>query len=361
MVKAGQAVAARADLFPEEVVEALSRLEDRIPPRPFRVVARRIEAELGRPWPTVFSELDPEPLGAASLAQVHRARLLDGREVAVKVLYPGIEATVARDLRLLPVILGWLVRPGQAANLDGVLEEIARSVPDELDLRHEGRNAERVAAVLAHRDDVQVPAVAWEWTTRRVLVTDLVRGIKISDVRGLVAAGIDPQAVARLLVDVYCEQVFRAGVFHADPHPGNLQVLPGPRLVLLDFGLVKELSTSTRVALGQLAERLAAGDPSGAATALDALGFRTARDDPASLLALSRLFFGTFRSGHGYADPALLVRADRRLRMEAAANPIVRIPPDLVLVARVMAALSGIGKRLDSRVDVPRTILRHLE
>jgi predicted unusual protein kinase regulating ubiquinone biosynthesis (AarF/ABC1/UbiB family) len=360
LIKAGQTVAGRADLVPDDVVEALSVLEEGLRPRPFRVIARQITRELGQPWREVFAELDTEPLGAGSLAQVHRGRLKDGREVAVKILYPHVEDSVARELRLMPAILAWLIPPDQGVNLERVLEEIRRFIPGELDLRSEARNAERIASVLAHRRDVVVPSVIWQWTSRRLLVMSVARGIKVTDMAELRRAGIDPRAVGDLLMDVYCEQVFRAGVFHADPHAGNLRVMPGPRLAMFDFGVVKTLPETTRRALGQLVETLSVGDLAGAESAMDALGFRTAQDDPASLLAFARLFVGTFRPGRGYADPRLVMDADRRLRAHAAANPIVEVPPDLVLVGRVIGILSGLGKRLDSRADLFGTMRRHI-
>ncbi len=358
-IKTGQALAARSDFLPPEMVQVLAPLEDRVPPRPFRVIRRELE----RQWGCALGEVaavSETALGAASLAQVHRATLRDGRDVAVKVLYPGIEKLVHRDLQLLPQLLRLIVRPEWGLALDEIVAELETAIPAELDLEQEARSAERIAAVLAHRPDVKVPAVIHEWTTRRVLVTEFVKGIRINDVVGLRAAGIDPQAVALILVETYCDQVFRAGVFHADPHPGNLRVVEGPRLVLLDFGQVKVLSDSSRRALGRAVRGLVTGDTVGAADALRVLGFETAGAAPASPLALGRLFLDTFAPGRGYADLARLDTADRRLRAAVAADPLTRIPGELAFVARVMGALSGIGHALNSRIDVPGTLLRYV-
>jgi predicted unusual protein kinase regulating ubiquinone biosynthesis (AarF/ABC1/UbiB family) len=360
MIKTGQALAARADLLPPETVRILARLEDHVPPRPLRVIRRELARAWGRPPGEVLATLDDPPLGAASLAQVHRGQLVDGRDVAVKVLYPGIEAAVQRDLALLPALLRLMVRPEWGVALDELVAELKAALPRELDLEQEARSAERIAAALAHRPDVVVPAVVREWSTRRVLVTEFVDGLRITDLAGLRAAGIDRQAVARTLVEACCDQVFRAGIFHADLHPGNLRVLPGPRLALLDFGQVKALSEPRRRALGRAARALVTGETQGAAAALHDLGFRTAAGGAASLLALGQLFFGTFAPGRGYADPARLLAADRRLREAVAADPLTRIPGDLAFVARVMGALSGIGHQLDSRIDLPGTILRYV-
>lgn len=357
-IKAGQALAVRADLFPREWVTALAQLENQVPPLPFPPIARHLERELKRPLSEVFVELDGVAVAAASLAQVHRGRLHDGRVVAVKVLYPGIERRVARDLALLPALLGLVFR-GDGLDLSAMVAELTRLIPDELDLTREGRNAERIASLLAHRDDVQIPRIVCEWTTRRVLVMEFVDGVKITDVGGLQRAGIDLQAVARLLVDVYGEQIFARGEFHADPHPGNLFVLPGPRLTLIDFGLVTRLSDDARQALGVLVAAVVAGDREATERALRRLGFQTTGPDPAPLLALADLLFKTLAPGRGYADPQRVREADRRLLETLADNRLV-VPASMTLVARVMGALSGIGQQLDSRVDVYEIMLRHL-
>jgi aarF domain-containing kinase len=358
MIKVGQTIAARADLFPREYVTTLATLEDRVPPRPFSVIGSQLERELGRPVAEVFAELDERPLAAASLAQVHRGRLRDGRQVAVKVLYPGIEDEVRRDLALVRWMLPLIVRTQRGLELESVVDELARSVPAELDLVGEGRNAERVAEVLRHRGDIVVPGIAWPETTRRVLVMDYVEGIKITDVPALRAAGIDTNAVAEILVDAYCEQILDAGFFQADPHPGNLLVLPGPRLAILDFGLCKALADPTRRALGELIRAVFCEDEPGTLEALRALGFHAAGDAREPMLAIAQLFLGTTSSERGYADARLVAQADRRLQAATAAHPLL-VPGEITLVARVMGTLSGIGRQLDSRVNVPLSMLLH--
>jgi predicted unusual protein kinase regulating ubiquinone biosynthesis (AarF/ABC1/UbiB family) len=360
MIKVGQAIAARADLFPPEYIEVLATLEDRVPPRPFAAVRRTIERALLRPLTEAFADFEEAPIAAASLAQVHRARLHDGRDVAVKVLYPGIETAVARDLALAQWLLALIVSSDQGIAVDGVVEELRQTIPAELNLIEEGQNAERMAAALAHRADVRIPRVIWPLTTRQVLVMERIDGIKITEVAKLRAAGIDPHAVAALVIDAFCEQIFQVGFFHADPHPGNLLVRPGPELVLLDFGLVKHVTAEFGRALGVLLPAALTGDTRGTALALGEMGFRTGRPDPTPLLALANLFLGTTAPGRGYADLGLVVDADRRLRTAVSDNPLVAIPGDVALLARVMSTLSGIGKQLDSRVDLPAVLLSHI-
>ncbi len=359
-IKVGQAIASRADLFGSEYIEVLSTLEDRVPARPFTTMRPEVERSLGRPLAEVFDRFEEAPIAAASLAQVHRARLHDGRTVAVKILYPGIETAVRRDLALVRWLLALIVRAERGVDIDSLVEELRHTVPAELDLLEEGRNAERIAASLAHRADTVVPRVIWPVTTRRMLVMEYLEGIKVTDTPRLQAAGIDPQAVAWLVVDVYCEQILGAGFFQADPHPGNLLVRPGPQLVILDFGLVKRLPDGFRRALGELVRATVTGDTAGTVAAFAELGFRTAQADPAPLLALGHMFLGTTLAGRGYADPRLVLDADRRLSEAVGNNALVAIPGDMTLVGRVMSALSGIGRQLDSRIDLPGAMLRHI-
>ena len=194
LIKASQFIATRADILPDEWVSTLAGLQDRVPPQPFEIIRTQIERELGRPLESIFSEFDPVPLAAASLAQVHAARTIDGRRCAVKIQYPRIEAIVDADLRNLGFtlrILAWL-----EPNFDFrvIAREILKYIPMELDFINEARNSEIIAANFAARDDVVIPRVYREMTTRRVLTMELVEGIKVTDLAALERAGIDKHA-----------------------------------------------------------------------------------------------------------------------------------------------------------------------
>ncbi|MEX0800012.1 MAG: AarF/UbiB family protein [Dehalococcoidia bacterium] len=358
LIKFGQVIGSRPDLIPDEYVDTLSRLHDQVPPRPYAVVERQITRELRRPIADVFDELDREPIAAASLAQVHRGRLKDGREVAVKVQYPGIWDIVQTDLdsiRFLLRILDVLER-----NLDfgPIIEEIRYNFPQELDFINEGHNAELIAANFASRRDIVVPQIYWEYTTRRVLVMEFLEGIKITDIAALEAAGIDKQALSQLVTEAYCEQLYIHGVFHADPHPGNLLVRPGPTLVMLDFGLCRKLDDQFRLGYARLVHSMMTGEAMQMVQAFRDLGFRTKRaEDPTPYLVMGRAFMETSKPGQAYADPDLVAEANARIARAIRANPIVEIPREFLLIMRVLGLLSGLGKRLDSQVDWVGTIL----
>jgi len=357
MIKAGQIIASRADLVPEEYVLVLSRLLDEVPPKPYPVMERMLVEELKRPVNEVFAEFDRQPIAAASLAQVHKARLKDGRLVAVKIQYPGIWDIVQTDLRTLRFLLSLATRMERGLNFRPIQDELSDSIPKELDFINEGRNMEAIAANFAGRPNIIVPEVIWKHTTRRVLTMEFLDGIKITDVAAMEAAGIDVQAVAQLVIDTFCEQIFLHGIFHADPHPGNLFVQPGPRLVLLDFGQCRRLSDPFRLGFAHLAEAILNGNPGEIPAAFRALGFQTRDADPAPLLLLGKAFLGVTTPGRSYVDPELFAQANARLSRALRANPLIHLPQEFVFIMRVLGLLSGLGKRLDSRVNLITTML----
>ena len=333
LIKACQFIATRADVLPDAWVDTLSGLHDRVPPRPFAIIRDRVERELGRPLEAVFAEFDPVPLASASLAQVHAARLQDGRRCAVKVQYPGIEGLVRADLRNLAIILRVLARLERDFDFRVLMREAFKYIPMELDFEHEAENCETIARNLAARADVVVPRIYREFSTRRVLVMELIEGIKITDVAALERAGIDKHAVAQKLMEVFCEQVLRDGFFHADPHPGNVMVQPGPRLVLLDFGLAKDFPPRFRDGIVRLTFSILTMDNAGIAAAFEQLGFRTRDGSPETLITLANLLLGnTIRRGRAYADKQLIEEFSEELPRALRVNPIVEVPADVLLV-----------------------------
>ncbi|HVA80139.1 MAG TPA: AarF/UbiB family protein, partial [Candidatus Binataceae bacterium] len=231
LIKAAQFIATRADVLPDEWVSTLAGLHDRVPPRPFPLIREQIERELGRPLESAYAEFNPVPIASASLAQVHAARLHDGRRCAVKVQYPGIEGLVRADLGNLLMVLRWLAWLERDFDLRVVAREGLKYIPMELDFVHEADNADTMRHNFAGDPAVGVPEIFREFSTRRVLTMELIEGVKITDLAGLERAGIDKRAVAQKLMDQFCAMILRDGFFHADPHPGNILVQPGPRLV----------------------------------------------------------------------------------------------------------------------------------
>ncbi len=364
LIKFGQMIGSRPDMVPDPYVDVLSRLQDQVPPRSFRTIKRAVERELERPLTDVFSEFAETPIASASLAQVHRATLKDGRIVAVKVQYPGIQEIVENDLANIRFLLRILNTFERNLDFTPLIEEISHNVPLELDFINEGHNAELIASNFEGREEIIVPKIVWEYTTQRVLTMEYIGGIKITDVPAIQAAGIDPQEVAQLVSNTFCEMIYLHGMFHADPHPGNLFVQPperagdSPKLVLLDFGLCRKLDDRFRIGYSRLVEAMLTWNLPGMVQAFQDLGVKVRRpDDPTTYLEIGRSFMESSRPGRGFVDPDLVAEANQRVARAVRANPIVDIPREMLLIMRVVGLLSGLGKHLDSRIDVANTIL----
>jgi predicted unusual protein kinase regulating ubiquinone biosynthesis (AarF/ABC1/UbiB family) len=343
-------------------VTILSELQDRVPPRPFADITAAIERELGRPWQEVFVELDPAPLAAASLAQVHRGRLPDGREVAIKVQYPEVARLVAIDLRNFGVLVRILARLEPRFDFRIIIDEVEKYVPRELDFANEAANADRMRQALAARRDVVIPAVVHELSTPRLLVMAYEPGVRLTDLDALRQLGLDPKDLARRLVELFCDQILIHGFFHADPHPGNILVQKDGRLVLLDFGLAKDLPPGFTAQLAQLTAAVMGGDRPTVAAAFRALGFKT-RDpaDDESLWWLGEAFLGfAVRNKKSYADPEMVQLFNAEMPRVMRANPVVELPGDVLLIGRVLGLLSGVSKQLGSEVDVATLLMPYI-
>jgi predicted unusual protein kinase regulating ubiquinone biosynthesis (AarF/ABC1/UbiB family) len=365
ILKGCQFIGSRADVLPPEYIQVLSELQDRVPSKPFSSVRATVESEFGCPLEQVFESFGERAIASASLAQVHEARLHGGERVAVKVQYPEIESLVGSDLSNLRVLFKAVGVIERDFDLMPLINELGTQMPLELDFVNEAHNAERVAAFFADRDDVHVPRVHWEHTTRKVLVMEFIDGIKISDAPALRQAGVEPDAVMKTLIETYCEQILRQGFFHADPHPGNLLVQPTagadgkPRLVLLDFGLAKELPADFRSGIVTLATALLGGDAGNMARALFELGFETREGGIEALHDIAEVVLDVAirLRKQSYLDPAIAREAAEELPRMIRENPIVRVPSHVVLLGRVVALLSGLGRTLNAKVDMLTTIL----
>ena len=362
LIKACQFIATRADILPDEWVATLSGLHDSVPPRPFAIIRQQVETELGRPLEKVFVQFDPIPLAAASLAQVHQARTSDGRQCAVKIQYPGIEGIIHADLRNLMFTLRLLAWLEPDFDFRIIARELLKYIPMELDFLNEARNCETLRRNFASRPDVVIPKVYEEFSTRRVLTMELVEGVKITNTAGLAMAAIDKHEVAQKLIEIFTEMILRDGFFHADPHPGNILVQPGPRLVLLDFGLAKDFPPAFRDAMVRLTFAILTSNRPAIVAAFHDLGFRTRDDSPETFLMLADLFLGnSVKRNRAYADQELVGEFAEELPRTLRANPIVEVPADVLLVNRVMGLLSGIGKTLDSQVNLFSTLMPYAD
>jgi predicted unusual protein kinase regulating ubiquinone biosynthesis (AarF/ABC1/UbiB family) len=244
-IKLGQALGTRADLLPLPYVKELEQLQDQVPPFPTDEAFSRIERELGRPVRDAYAEIDTEPIAAASLGQVYRARMHNGAEVAVKVQRPDLRFMIERDIAILNKIVKFLARyPKLNENADwaGMLEEFDHTVHLEMDYVAEGHNADRFRASFKDWRAVVVPRIYWSHSTQRVLTMQFIRGTKVTDLEGLKARRISSVKVNRLLIKSYLKQLLEDGFFHADPHPGNLLVMDSGHLAFFDFGMVGRIT-----------------------------------------------------------------------------------------------------------------------
>ena len=245
-IKIGQSLGTRADLLPLAYVKELSTLQDQVPPFPTAEAYARIEAELGRPLQQAFAEIDAEPIAAASLGQVYRARLQTGEEVAVKVQRPNLSDIIGYDIailrRIVRLVNRFFPRASENADWEGMLREFAETVSEEMDYLQEGRNADRFRENFREWRAIHVPRIYWSHTTARVLTLEFIRGTKVVDIEALRARRLSPVKINRLLVRTYLKQLLEDGFFHADPHPGNLLVTDGGRLAFFDFGMTGRIT-----------------------------------------------------------------------------------------------------------------------
>lgn len=277
-IKVGQLLSIMANFLPEEFRQELEGLQDQVPPRPYDEIAKRIESELGGRVGDLFAELQRDPIASASLGQVHGARLKDGRRVVVKVQHADIDEIVRLDLRTIRRIMQIVQVFVPVQGLDAYYHQIRELLKQELDFKMEADNIERIAAnfVRARDEDAQkvvFPTPVRGCSTSRVLTTTFVEGVKVSDAVSIDAMGLDKKDLARRLVRAYCQMIFVDGVYHADPHPGNILVRPDGALILLDFGAVAELSPAMREGIPEFLEGVLRRDTQRLIKAMKKMGF----------------------------------------------------------------------------------------
>jgi len=354
-IKLGQALATRPDLVGEEAAADLFRLQDALPPAPFPLVRAAIERGLGKPIEALFSHFEEQAVGAASIAQVHRAVTTDGRQVAVKVLRPGIEEEMERAIETYE----WAA--AQAESLGG---ELARLRPRlviatfrqwtlrELDLRREAASASELAEGMEAEPGFVVPAVDWSRTSRRVLTIDWVDGIKLADREGLIAAGHDPQKLAATIVRAFLRQAIAEGFFHADMHQGNLFALPDGRIAAIDFGIMGRIDRQARAWLAEILHGLITGNYRRVAeihfeagyvpphhnlaeftTALRAVG-EPIRGLPVKDISIGQMLDGLFAITRAFDMPT---------------------QPHLLLLQKTMVMVEGVAQSLDPEINMWET------
>ena len=346
-VKLGQILSTRPDLTPIEFVEELSKLQDRVPPFPYAEVAKIIESELGMPPEDIFQHFDEMPLAAASIGQVHRAQLKDGEEVAVKVQRPGIRKTIEVDLEILLHLASLMERyleEFQTTRPVRIVEEFARTLEKEIDYTIEASHIERFARQFMDDPTVYVPKVFREVTTERVLTMEYIDGVKASEIDRIEKEGLDRKIITARGADLILKQVFDHGFFHADPHPGNIFVLPANVICYLDFGMMGSIDRQSREDFADLVHSVVNRDE---ARAMQALLTLTQYDDEPDRRLLAR-DLGDFLGRHLY-KPLKDIQMEKLLHqlMDMVSRHRLQMPPDLFLMMKALATVEGVGLSLD--------------
>ena len=360
-VKFGQVLSTRRDLIPLDIADELARLQDRVPPFPSELAMVEVERSLGQPISKLFSSFQRTPVASASIAQVHLAALHDGTEVAIKVLRPGVEAAIARDLALLETGAGLAERlwaEGRRLRPREVVAEFARHLDEELDLMREAANASQLGRNFAGSPLLRVPAVYWDLCAQRVMVMERMHGTPISQVQLLREKGVDIPALAKAGVEIFFTQVFRHGFFHADMHPGNILVADDGRYIALDFGI---MGTLTEVDQNYLAQNFLAffnRDYKRVAQAhLDAgwvpAGTRVDEFEAAIRGVCEPIFARPLREIYFGKLLLRLFQTSRRFNVE--------VQPQLVMLQKTLLNIEGLGRELDPDLDLWQTAKPFLE
>lgn len=351
-VKLGQLAAARTRILPPEFTDELAKLQDQVAPLPYPEVRAVIEEELKRPLAEVFASVEEAPLGSASIAQVHRAKLLTGEEVVIKVQRPGIQKTVGEDLAILLQLASlaethlpeWRLHQPVA-----LVHELARSLEKEMDFTSEAAHLERFAWQFRAEASIYLPAIFPDFTTTRVLVMERVNGIKASNLEELAAAGCDRRALGARIADLVMKQIFTHGFFHADPHPGNIQIMPDQRVCFLDFGMMGFLDLRTRETFVDFVWGLARRNESSVATTL--LKLTETEAEPAR--GPFETDVAEFMHRHFYRAAGEIHFANLVSQLaQLASRHHLRLPPDLVVMLRALSLTEELVRQLNPEHDL---------
>ncbi|UOG73528.1 AarF/ABC1/UbiB kinase family protein [Hymenobacter tibetensis] len=350
-IKLAQAMSNRADLLPQPLIDEFEKLQSNVPPFDVQTAKGIIERELGCPLDEMFSEFDDVPLGSASIGQVHRARLLTGEEVVVKVQRPGVQEKVRSDLALLHELVrltGNFLRKQGLSNPQDVVDAFERSMTKELDYTSEARSMEQFRSLYANYETFYIPKPYRDISTTRILVIEFVSGCKITDKAQLLEWDLSPEKVAETGMDIYLTQIFEFGMFHADPHPGNVLVRPDGTLVLIDFGMVGKMSKQQKYAFAGVFIGMARQDPRGMALSFRRLAITSDIQDMRAFEASLGELIEDFAS----LDVKDMSMSDLAEALQGVIYTYkLQVPGAVFLILRALVILEGIGKVLHPRFN----------
>lgn len=374
-IKVGQLFSIMTNFLPDTFRSELAGLQDQVPPRSYASIERRFREEFDGHGPQeLFESFEEKPIASASIGQVHLASLPGGKRVAVKVQYPDIDRVVRSDLHALRRIFTIIERFIPYRGLDSVYHEIRSIILQELDFTSEARNVDSIASNFTGQSAVAFPKVVWELSTRRVLTTEFVEGVKVNDIRGLERLKINRTELARLVIETYCQQIFHHGLYHADPHPGNILVREGPTITFVDFGAVAEVSETMRRGIVTLLQGAINRDTAKLVEALRDMGFIPHRANPKVYERVVDYFHSRFQEEvklESFSlqdikfDPqkGLQNLADLR-RMDISLGDITstfRVPKEWIMLERTILLLMGLCTELDPALNPMDVVRPHVE
>lgn len=354
-IKLAQILSSRPDLITVQYAKEFKKLQDEVPPFPTEEAKRIIEEEIGVPINKIFTYFDDKPVAAASIAQVHHARLYDGSDVIVKVQRPGIRDQIETDINILTTVARLLDRympESRFFNPLGIVEEFSRTVHKEMDFVNEAKNCERFRTNFAENPDIHIPEVHWAFVTEKVLVMERIEGVRIDDIKGIEALSLDRKRLARIGVNAYFKMILEDGFFHADPHPGNIFVMPDGRLGFVDFGIVgrvtpemMETMANTFIALIEKDfDRLIENYIELGIVPLDIDLDRFKKEFKVDLIEFLEPLYGRKLQEINFAHYLDIL-------MHLAIKHRMQIPSELLLIDKAMLILENIGRQLDPDFD----------
>ena len=351
-IKIGQALSTRADLIPIEYIEEFGQLQDRVPAFSSQLAIAVIEQELGKPIGTLFAEFNPTPIAAASLGQVHKARLITGEDVVVKVQRPGLARLFNLDFEILHHLVRWLNRFLKSArkfNLEAIYREFFELLYLEIDYIHEGKNADRFRQNFQDYQRVAVPQVYWQYTTSKILTLEYLPGIKIDNRHALEASKIDTKEVIQLGITCYLKQLLEDGFFQSDPHPGNMAVSTRGDIIFYDFGTMAEVKTIDK---DQMIETFFAVLKKDTDKVVETLTYMGLIEPVADMTAVRRMIAFMIEE---FRDKPVDVRAFEQITEEVYAifeQQPFRLPPQMTFVVKSLTTLDGIARALDPQYNL---------
>ncbi|MDA0835367.1 MAG: AarF/ABC1/UbiB kinase family protein [Planctomycetota bacterium] len=351
-VKFGQIISTRPDLLPPDVIEEFTKLQEQVFPFPSAMAVQMLESEFGKPIDRLFMHFEREPLAAGSLAQVHRATLDDGTQVAVKIRRPNVIRDVERDLSLMMELAVLINRHiPEAAIFDpvGLVNYFARTIRRELNFNREARTLEEFAHNFSKDASLKVPAVYWEWSSESVLTMEFIDGYRVDDVDAIAALPISPTQIAANGSHIFMKMAFEIGVFHGDPHPGNMRILPDGTICLIDYGMIGVFEQEMRDNLVDLFVAVNKNNVPNAVAAILKLGQPFGEYDPLRLRTDVREFVENY---YGYPLERINVGTMLTDFISILSLHAIRCPPDLMLLIRALISLEGVARQLDPNFNI---------